>query len=337
MKKQTASIFLHQDTHIPIIDVRAPSEFEAGHIPGAYSIPLFSDEERAAVGTTYKQKGQQEAILLGLQIVGPKMHDLALQAQKYAVDGQLKVHCWRGGMRSQSMAWLFETTGLRCFLLEGGYKAYRQQALDTFAEIEALHVIHGPTGSGKTAILAALDKLGEQVIDLEALAHHKGSAFGWIGMGAQPSTEQFQNDLYQAISHLDPMRRIWVEGESKAIGKVYLPEVFWNKMQMGHAMVIDVPKHIRVERLVADYGVAPKEDLAESIRRISRKFGGNRVKDALQYLEQGDLAAVADMLLSYYDKTYAYAISQSTDHSTRIVHTESGDPMVNAQLLMAQA
>jgi len=148
--------FLLNDKSVPVIDVRSPGEFAEGHIPGAINLPLFDDKERAIVGTTYTQIGRPEALDLGLEIVGPKMNILAKTARTYATHGKLKVHCWRGGMRSDKMAWLFELIGLETTVLEGGYKEYRQELLHGFESIKGLIVLHGPTGSGKTMILQTL-------------------------------------------------------------------------------------------------------------------------------------------------------------------------------------
>ena len=167
MEVVSANAFIEAGKTNPIVDVRSPIEFEKGHIPGAISLPLFKNEERAIVGTIYKQEGREPAIEKGLEIVEPKMQELADRAKEIAIDGNLLVHCWRGGMRSNRTAWLFEQNGLKCSVLEGGYKAYRNHILEELSAAENLLVLAGPTGSGKTDILKELAKSGEQVIDLE--------------------------------------------------------------------------------------------------------------------------------------------------------------------------
>ena len=174
-----------------LLDVRAPSEFEHGHIPGAVNLPLFDDDQRAEVGTIFKNSGKDDAVLRGLSIVGPKMADLAKTARAMAVGkkDQVFVHCWRGGMRSRSMRWLLETAGLQPKILAGGYKAFRAMAQASFAKQWPLKVVSGLTGAGKTRVLGSLAAQGEKMIDLEALANHRGSALGAIRQDRPPTTE----------------------------------------------------------------------------------------------------------------------------------------------------
>ena len=181
--------------NVPLLDVRSPAEFEQGHIPGAINVALFTNEERARVGTIYKTQGKDEAVLEGLRIVGPKMASIVEQALELAPERKLKVHCWRGGMRSGSVGWLLRQAGFSVEVLNGGYKAYRQKVLQELANPFNFVVVGGPTGSGKTHVLKALQNSGEQVIDLEGLAHHRGSAFGHMGLEEQPSSEYFENLL----------------------------------------------------------------------------------------------------------------------------------------------
>ncbi len=299
--------FLLEGNEVPIIDVRSPGEFAEGHIEGAINLPLFSDAERVRVGTIYTKVGKPEAIELGLSIVGPKMSDLAKKAKSLAVGGKLKVHCWRGGMRSDKLAWLFELVGLDVIVLEGGYKAYRQQLLTDFVSLNHLIVLHGPTGCGKTDVLKSLKSHGEQVIDIERRANHKGSAFGALGLGEQPNTAQFQNRLHADLLALDFEKRIWIESESLSIGKVYLPQTLWETMNRTDVIEIEVPKKIRAQRIVQEYGCLPKSDLEDSIRKIQSRFGGNRVKEALELLAVDRLEEVVLLLLQYYDSTYLFS------------------------------
>src|SRR5579863_3083778 len=187
--------FVQLDNSIPVVDVRTPAEFVQGHIVGAYNIPLFSDDERVQVGTTYKLLGREQAILLGFDLTGAKWSGFIKQALEIAPDKKIALHCWRGGMRSGAMAWALNLYGFDVYLLEGGYKKYRRWVLDQFEQKYNLLILGGMTGSGKTQILHQLRGLGQQVIDLEDLAQHQGSSYGTMNKLVQPSQEQFENDL----------------------------------------------------------------------------------------------------------------------------------------------
>lgn len=326
MERVGISKFLLSDKTVPIVDVRSPGEYQEGHIEGAINIPLFNDNERAQVGTIYSRIGKPEALELGLEIVGPKLNSLAKKAKSIAVSGKVKVHCWRGGMRSDKMAWLFDLVGLEVVVLEGGYKAFRNKLLEDFGALNRLIVLHGPTGCGKTQILHEFKRLGEQIIDLEQRANHKGSAFGALGLGEQPNTAQFQNRLYSDLLSLDVTRRIWIESESLSIGKVYLPQTLWEAMNRSDVIELELPKNIRAKRIVEEYGTIERADLANSINKIQNRFGGNRVQEALRLLEQDRLEDVTLLLLEYYDKTYLYSKNKYKKKEISRLEPKSNDP-----------
>ena len=192
----------------------------AGHIPEAINIPLFNDEERASVGICYKNQGRCPAIAEGLRIVGQKAQDLLRALGRFSDGERIYVHCWRGGMRSEAFNWLACQSGLSAERISGGYKAYRRAAHECFAQPMKIVILSGYTGVGKTVLLQELRSQGEQVIDLEFLASHRGSAFGGIGQPEQPTVEQFENDLFEALRGVDPERPIWIEDESQSIGRV---------------------------------------------------------------------------------------------------------------------
>lgn len=293
-----------------LFDVRTPAEYEKGHIPGALNLPLFSNEERAAVGTTYKQIGSYKAFLQGLDYAGPRMRSYVQEAERLAPSGKLAVHCWRGGQRSSSMGWLLDLAGMDVQVLAGGYKAYRNYILEQFAACTPpLIIVGGPTGAGKTDIIHALAELGEQVIDLEGLAHHKGSAFGAMGEIPQPSVEQFENDLFEAFRKLDHRRRIWLENESRPIGRVYIPDPLWKQMVKAPLLSITVPLECRVNHLVEVYAGYPVDALKDSFARIEKRLGGQHYKAALEALDAGDFATAARIALVYYDKAYHHHTS----------------------------
>ena len=307
MQTLNPEYFIKESRNTPVVDVRSPAEFAEGHIPGAINMPIFDNRERAIVGTLYRNSGRQPAIETGLEIIGPKMAEFARYASKIATSGKLLVHCWRGGMRSESMAWLYERIGIQCSILGGGYKAYRNFLLKEISDIPHLIVIEGPTGSGKTEILMNLKSMGEQVIDLEGLARHRGSVFGGINQGSQPTTQQFQNDLLDDFVKLDKSKRIWVEGESQTIGRVFLPDGLWNRMNEAALIEINVPCHDRVKRLMNEYGNLPKEDMENAIISLTKRVGEVRMNEILNDYQEGKLESVANKLLDYYDKTYYHS------------------------------
>lgn len=292
---------------IPVLDVRSPSEFSQGHVPGAISFPLFSDNERARIGTLYKHMGKHKAVLEGLHIVGPKLAHFVEEATAIAPNRNVMVYCWRGGMRSASMAWLLRTAGFNVDVMKGGYKAYRQMVQQSFCDAIPFIILSGPTGSGKTEILCELRNLGEQVLDLELLARHRGSAFGSLGMDEQPSIEQFENIVHQTLKSMDFNRRIWVEDESRKIGKVVLHAGLWENLSRAPLVLLNAPIEDRVRRLVEEYGVFGTDALRESLQKIGKRLGGLSLSDALAALNSGNLGLVAEISLKYYDKAYRFS------------------------------
>jgi tRNA 2-selenouridine synthase len=318
-----------------MVDVRSQKEFQEGHIPDATNIPLLNNEERIAVGTDYKQKGQLDAIKTGFRLVGPRLPEIINAAEVISKQREILVHCWRGGMRSNNFCQFIGMARIKSHSLQGGYKAYRQLAMESFKKPFQFIVLSGYTGSGKSEVLHTLARQGEQVIDLESLAHHKGSAFGGLDMPPQPTTEQFQNNLFEAILKLDANKRIWIEDESIAIGKIFLPQPFWQQMNISPVIEMVVPKEIRINRLVKEYGSANKEEFLEAMERITRKLGGQHFNTAKEKLLQDDMAAVMDILLTYYDK--AYQISLKKKHE-RIKHEAiwNGDDLITLSSSLKQ-
>lgn len=328
--------FLEKAKEHPVIDVRTPAEFSQGHIPGAINIPLFSNEDRVIVGTCYKKEGKQPAILKGLELIGPKLHQFIQQANAVPNSGTLLLHCWRGGMRSGSMAWLFESYGFTCFTLKGGYKNFRQEVLGYFKQPQHFLILGGRTGSGKTEILRELKSAGEQVIDLEQLAHHKGSSYGSIGEEKQGSQEHFENELYRALKNIDPKRICWLEDESRKIGINVLPDDCYSQMRNAALYYIELPHEERVNYLVDAYGKFPIEALKEATARIGKKLGGQHVKTALEALENGDLRTACEVSLVYYDKSYDHGVSQREKEKVKRIPFDKMDPHMIANELILQ-
>lgn len=308
MKEIGPQEFLGQATQKPVVDVRSPAEYAHGHIPGAINLPLFTDEERARVGTTYKMVGRSQAFDLGLDLVGPKMSGFVQAAREFAPEKQILVHCWRGGMRSASMAWLLETAGFRISVLKSGYKAYRNYVRENLVKGRQFIILGGLTGSGKTLWLKKLAETGEPVVDLEGLANHRGSVFGGIGLGAQPTNEQFENDLFRDIHSFQMNQFIWLEDESRQIGRIFLPEPIFLAMTDSPLIRIKVPDELRVKVILDEYSGLDPGKLASSVRQISKRLGGLVTSQCLELLEKGDFSAVARLLLPYYDKTYSHSL-----------------------------
>jgi tRNA 2-selenouridine synthase len=335
--KISAGEFISLSDSIAVADVRSPSEYNNGHIPGAINIPLFSDREREIVGTMYKQEGRERAILAGLELSGPSMHEKLKKALDSATGGKLLVHCWRGGMRSEAMAWLFSLGDLKTLVLDGGYKSYRHLVLTSLEQKRKTIILGGMTGSSKTHILRHIKKLGRQVIDLEDIACHKGSAFGSLGQPPQPSSEHFSNLVFDQWRHLDDSLPLWLEDESKNIGTVFMPDQFYFNMQEAHTLILMMPLENRLPRLIEEYSAYPPEMLKDSITRISRRLGGDNTRDALEAVDSQDFAKAIEITLRYYDKAYMFGIGKKSSGNIIYVNTDTDDIAYNANLLLEAA
>ena len=328
--------YLSSASPIPLIDVRTPAEFEQGHVPGAYNIPLFTNEERVLVGTTYKQVGREQAILQGFDLTGSKWSGFIRQALEISPDKKVAVHCWRGGMRSGAMAWALGLYGFEVDLIQGGYKRYRNWVLQQFARPWNLLVLGGMTGSGKTQILETL-RSEEQVIDLEELAQHQGSAFGTMNKLVQPTQEQFENNFAGQLAGFDPNKRIWVEDESVTIGRRVIPHPFWQQMRAAPSLCVRVPLDLRIQRLVADYGVLDKDFLADCTTRITKRLGPEQTRDAVQAIKDDQMAEFIRLLLVYYDKRYQKGLQQRSSEQLYFLDLPDADPEIRANKVKAFA
>jgi tRNA 2-selenouridine synthase len=335
--------FLELADQHPVIDVRSPGEYNHAHIPGAYNLPLFSDEERKIVGTVYKQESREQAIKIGLDFFGPKMStmveqverildlrlriaDLSAKAESPHPKSQiLLVYCWRGGMRSAGVAWLMDLYGFKIYTLAGGYKKFRNHVLDTFRLPFQFKVLGGYTGSGKTEMLKALENKGEFVIDLEDIAKHKGSAFGKLGMTKQPSQEMFENLLAKKLNEITKMKseartngcdvRIatWLEDESQRIGDINIPHLIWRRMRQSPVYFLEIPFEERLKHIVEEYSRYDKETLLNCIGRIKERLGGLETKNAIAFLIEDNYIESFRILLKYYDKWYFKSLHNRED------------------------
>ena len=294
----------------PILDVRSPGEFEQGHIPGAISFPLFTNEERSQVGTCYKQQSREQAVELGFDLVGPKLGKFIRQAKVLAPDGAVRVHCWRGGMRSGAITWALDLAGFDTVTLQGGYKTFRQWVRSTLSISKKIVLLGGMTGTAKTDILHALADQGEQVLDLEGYANHRGSSFGALCLPPQPTTEQFENSLALEWQRFKPDQPIWIEAESRRVGACRIPAELFQQMEAAFAIEIVRPISERVALLVDIYGKATPADLIAATERIRKRLGGQRTQAAIAAIQAGDLATAVSITLDYYDRTYRYGLEQ---------------------------
>jgi len=345
MKKISVSDFIALSAHHLVFDVRSPDEYNHAHYPGAVSLPLFSNEERKVVGTAYKKQGKQIAIKLGLDFFGVKMRSMVEEVEKLCEriqpnDKKILVHCWRGGMRSAAVAWLLNLYGYEVYVLEGGYKAFRNWVLLQFEYPYQIKVLGGYTGSAKTETLHELENLGENIIDLEGIANHKGSAFGGIGQVPQPTQEMFENILALKILEKNPQHNanyFWVEDESQRIGNLIIPNAFWNSIRKSPLFFIDIPFEERLNFINQTYGNLDIEALKEATIRIQKRFGPNETKITLAFLDEKNIKAAFDILLNYYDKQYITALykRENVEHLIQKITLTEINPKSNAEMVLS--
>ncbi len=361
VQRVSISEFLSLAQSFPVLDVRSPGEYAHAHIPGAHSLPLFTDEERKVVGTAYKQQSKQVAVKIGLKYFGVKMVEMVEQVEKLvkALEPKSKkadltntafqpstvlVHCWRGGMRSAGVAWLLDLYGYKVYTLAGGYKGYRNWVLEQFEKEYPMQILGGYTGSGKTEVLKALLKRGYTVIDLEGIAHHKGSAFGAMGLPAQPSQEHFENILAVELvrgftkstsnESSDFQKIIWLEDESQRIGTVNIPTQFFLQMRKKKVFFLEIPFESRLDYIDLHYGKFDKSELVNAVIRIKKRLGGLETKNSINFLLEDNTKEAYRILLQYYDKLYGKNLEKNRENISQIVTKiicETVDDLANAE------
>jgi len=336
-KKINISDFLRLAAEYPVIDVRSPSEYNHGHIPGAINIPLFDDRERETVGILYKNEGRIKAILKGLELASSDMSSKLERAIAVSKESRLLVHCWRGGMRSEAMAWLFSLGDIHTEILEGGYKSYRHFVLEKVDEKRSYIILGGLTGSGKTDILKYLAAGGHRVIDLEGMACHKGSAFGSLGQPPQPTSEHFANILADELSRLDGDRPVWLEDESKSIGTVFMPDGFYKNMRESKVIALIMDVKTRIPRLLKEYSAHSKDELIRSVQKISKRLGGDNTRESVASIMSGDFTRAIEITLEYYDKTYLFGLKERPGKNIRYVETDTDNVILNSGKVLKAA
>jgi len=299
-----------------IIDVRSPGEFQEARIPGSINVALLNDDERVVLGTIYKQQGEQIARRYALKIISPKIPlliDEILAKKEHS--RSIVIHCWRGGLRSEAVSSVLSIAGIASYRLTGGYKAWRNMVLheldsDRFA-FEPI-VLYGMTGSGKTDLLHELSKLGYQVLDLEQLASHRGSIFGGIGLGSQPSQKNFEALLWECLRNLDLRKPVFIEAESRKIGKVSLPDTVLKRIKEGQAIFVEAGVSQRVKRITRQYlnsCTSIKDGIDESLKLlelIKQSIGKAQLERIHQLSAESNIDEIVRILLEeYYDPLYA--------------------------------
>ena len=295
---------------LPLVDARSEGEFAQSHIPGAINIPILDNAERIQVGTLYKQAGPEKATLKGFELVGPRFHLIQREALRKFPAKKLILYCWRGGMRSQILSWLLTQVGFEIYRLEGGYKTYRSFTYAAVRKSYPLLVLGGKTGAAKTVLLQKLKERGEQVVDLEGLANHKGSSFGAIGQPAQPTVEQFENLLAEQLREIHLDQALWVENESRRIGQIILPDSFYLQMTQSPRIEIDKTDEERIAHIASEYAALDQGELSAAVLRLQKRLGGDRTKQALEAIQTNQPEIWIPILLLYYDKTYEFDLER---------------------------
>lgn len=362
IQKISLQQFLQLGKLHPVLDVRSPGEYAIAHMPNAYNLPLFSDEERKVVGTAYKQQSREKAIKIGLDYFGVKMRLMVEEAESLCKkitalknkdivlkggepntvrENCILVHCWRGGMRSAGVAWLLDLYGFKVYSLAGGYKTYREWVRLQFEQAWPLVVLGGYTGSGKTLVIHQLLQLGHPVIDLENLANHKGSAFGSLGEAPQPKQEMFENLLAEKLVEIqlaDPelKNKIYIEDESQRIGALNIPPNFWIQMRSSPIRFLEIPFEERLTLLTEEYGRFNAPELTDATIRIQKRLGPQETKKAIEFLELNDKKECFRILLKYYDKYYERGLNNRDNLIAALAKIPclSTDAIINTQKLI---
>lgn len=299
-----------------VIDVRSPSEFAEDHAPGAINLPVLDDDERARVGTCYKQVSPFDAKKMGAALVS---RNIAAHLDTYFADKPKTfrplIYCWRGGSRSGAMTHILQKIGFAAVQMEGGYKVYRRHIIQTLEQLPSqfqYRVVAGSTGSGKSRLLAALQRAGAQVLDLEALAAHRGSLLGALPDAPQPSQKKFESLLWRGLMRFDPARPVFVESESKKIGALRVPDALILAMRASPCLRLVVPLPIRVQGLIEDYAHFPAapDALLRQLDFLVRLRGKATIERWQQQINAGDWPGLtAALLAEHYDPAYAQSLA----------------------------
>jgi tRNA 2-selenouridine synthase len=298
--------FISQSKGYLIVDVRSPIEFFKGHIIGAVNVPLFENEERAEIGTLYKQQGKDKAVNRGLEIVSPKKPLFIERINQLSTSKKVFVYCFRGGMRSNSFAWFLNSFGYDAQLLQGGYKAFRNYVLNYFNLPLKIILIGGKTGSKKTEILKKLKSEGYPTLNIEEIANHKGSAFGNINQLKQEPQQIFENKLFKELQAIQNKGYVIIEDESQTLGFNKIPHAFWLEMKKAPIIKINLTLEERLNHLVKEYTTINKELLIAAVNKISQQLGPLNTKRCIENIKENNLVEAARICLNYYDRAYDF-------------------------------
>ena len=324
-----------------LIDVRSPDEYYKGHMPNSINIPIFNNEERSIIGKKYKIYGREVAVREGFKIIENKIEKLIKKficikneyiisnIDKFSIDNDIRIYCARGGMRSQSMHWLLDKFDYPCITLNGGYKTYRNWVLSNFEQKQKIIVIGGKTGTRKTKLLNKLKTLDYQILDFESLANHRGSSFGGLGMKDQPTNEQYENLIAEELYKFNKKDYIFVEAESPNIGKNRIPHELYKQMKISKRIEIIRDEKIRIRELINTYSQYQKNDLKESVLKISKRLGPQRTKFAIYSIDNEDWENVCKSVLDYYDRCYEYELKDKVNVKILDMKLRSDNEIIN--------
>ncbi len=308
-----------------MIDVRSPSEFAEDHWPGAINLPVLYDAERAQVGTLYKQQDPFTARKLGAALV---THNISGHLHCHFQDKDRTYHpliyCWRGGQRSESFGTVLAQIGWGVTIIQGGYKTYRawvREQLQTRVSLLTLRILRGPTGVGKTLILNRMAELGHQILNLEGLAHHRGSLLGEDWTTPQPSQKLFETKLVQCLQQLDPSQPVWIESESNRVGDLHIPGTMWKQMRVARCVDVEAPLQVRVSHLMKEYPhlIAHPDILKRKLQHLVQHQGRARIQHWIHLIDhQAWDQFVSEILEHHYDVAYRHSLIRTFKASQQI-------------------
>lgn len=322
-----------------VLDVRSPGEFALDHLPGARNWWVLDDEQRARVGTLYKQQGAFEAKRLGAALVARNIAaHLEDGAASWPRRQRVLVYCWRGGNRSGAMAHVLAQVGFAVSLVRGGYKALRAalvEQLRVLSERQSLVVVCGPTGCGKSRLLQALHADGAQVLDLEALAAHRGSVLGAMRDEAQPTQKAFETRIWERMRDFDPERPVYVESESRKIGRLQVPPALIERMRAARCLQLDATPEVRVRVLLGDYAdmIADPPELQRRLQTLHALRGAQVVARWQGLVAAGSFAELTrELLEQHYDPSYSASMQRNYQDFARAPHLRVPDAEGFAEL-----